>query len=142
MEARRRSYARGDAVHIDLTFRFTGELTEGNEIHAVFCRADSSHADTRQPIRLAGEVRMKRGAPGSISEAVVYKGYIVGLVPSDVEPGEYICKEVVIRDLEGRDLPFIDTQRLDLVISIREEPSSEKLVVDSDFAFDRKTNSS
>lgn len=142
MEARRRSYARGDAVHIDLTVRFTGELREGNEIHAVFCRGDPSHADTRQSIRLAGEVHMKSGTPGSISEAVVYKAHIVGLVPSEVEPGEYVCKEVVIRDLEGRDLPFIDTERLDLVISIREETSSEKSVVDSGFVFDRKTNSS
>jgi hypothetical protein len=137
VEPRQRSYGLMDITRIDLSFQFPGvELVEGDEIHAVFSRGDSSADHPQAVIRLEGGVTRSRITPDEISETEVYTARVEGRGTPDLEPGEYVCEEVVIQDEEGRHGPFTDNAGLDLVIRIREQPSYAAWVQGSKFVFD------
>jgi len=127
-----------DNIRIKLNFRATGfELTEGDEIHAVFVRPDASPAEPE--LRLKGDVIMTRITPDEISETEVFTARLECVVTPDIEPGKYVCEGLYVQDLEERDWPFTDKDKLDLVLHIREQPSYELWAVASEFFFDQQT---
>ena len=87
MESPIESFAPGDLIRISFSFRYTGGLELGDDIHVVFARPG-----TDDKLKLEGEVLMSAPeVPGR--PYTVYTATARGRVTRDVVPGDYVCKE-------------------------------------------------
>jgi hypothetical protein len=139
VEERARTYGLMDPIAINLSFQFTDVLHEEDEVHAVFVRTEASPSGSQPMLRLKGHVGMTESVPDERSETKTYRARLEGLVTSDIEPGDYVCQALFLRDEYDVDWPFTDKGRLDLVITIREKPSYELSVTDSNFVLDQQS---